>query len=67
MLPLAPGLFSTNTVWPSVLLSSLAADRATISELPPGAKGTNRRMGRVGQVVWAKVGKAQTAATALAV
>ena len=56
MLPLAPGLFSTNTVWPRLLLISLAADRATISELPPGAKGTSRRMGLLGHAVWAMAG-----------
>ncbi len=69
MLPLAPGLFSTNTVWPRLLVSSLAAERATISELPPGAKGTSRRIGLLGQpaCAWAELsspGKAETAASA---
>ena len=49
MLPEAPGLLSTNTLWPSVLPSSAAADRATISELPPGANGTTKRTGLDGQ------------------
>ena len=50
ILPAAPGLFSTNTFWPKVLDSSTAVERATISELPPGANGTTKRMGRVGQL-----------------
>jgi hypothetical protein len=49
MLPAAPGLLSTKTFCPRVLESSAAVERATISELPPGAKGTTKRMGRVGQ------------------
>jgi hypothetical protein len=66
MLPLAPGLFSTNTVWPRLLVSSLAAERATISELPPGAKGTSRRIGLLGQPACAcsSPGKAEAAASA---
>jgi hypothetical protein len=50
---------------------SLAADRATISELPPGAKGTKRRIGLLGQTVWAMAGtitgKAQVAASVVTV
>src|SRR6218665_36456 len=42
ILPAAPGLFSTNTLWPRVLPSSAAGGRATISELPPGAKGATK-------------------------
>ena len=49
ILPAAPGLFSTKTFCPKVLESSAAVERATISELPPGAKGTTKRTGRVGQ------------------
>lgn len=48
-LPLAPGVFSKKTVWPRIFVSFLAAERRTISELPPGANGTSRRIGLVGQ------------------
>ncbi len=37
------------------LVSSAAVDRATISELPPGANGTTNRTGFWGQGAWAKV------------
>src|SRR3954468_12022432 len=47
--PAPPGLFSTNTVWPSCLVSSAATERATISDVPPGAKGTRKRIGLEGQ------------------
>jgi hypothetical protein len=36
-------------VLPMVLDSSAAVERATISELPPGANGTTKRIGRLGQ------------------
>ena len=39
MLP-APGLFSTTTCCPSLALKEGAIKRATMSVLPPGAKGT---------------------------
>src|ERR1700675_2646704 len=50
MLPPAPGLFSTTNCWPSPLLISAEKARATMEELPPGAKGTIRRIGLVGYV-----------------
>ena len=53
MLPAAPGLLSTNTLWPRVLLSSAAVERATISELPPGAKGTTKRTDLAGHAACA--------------
>ena len=53
MLPAAPGLLSTNTLCPSVLDSSADVERATISELPPGAKGTTKRTDFDGQADWA--------------
>ena len=37
MLPPAPGLFSTMTVWPSTVCSLLASSRASRSVVPPGA------------------------------
>ena len=50
IVPAPPGLFSTNTDWPSCLLSSCATLRDTTSELPPGANGTTKRIGLVGQL-----------------
>ena len=47
MLPDAPERLSTTTVWPSTPRSPSASTRAVISVLPPGAKGTSRRIGRV--------------------
>ena len=49
--PAPPGLFSTKTDWPKPLVSSAATERATISLVPPGAKGTKNRTGLVGQVL----------------
>jgi hypothetical protein len=49
-MPAPPPLLSTNTVWPSCLLSSTATVRATISEVPPGAKGTTKRIDWRGQL-----------------
>ncbi|MNT23164.1 hypothetical protein D3C72_1585760 [compost metagenome] len=45
ILPPAPGLFSTSTVRPIVLLSCWAMLRATVSVVPPGGAPTTRRMG----------------------
>ncbi len=50
IVPAPPGLFSTNTDCPSCLLSSCATLRDTTSELPPGANGTTKRIGLVGQL-----------------
>src|SRR5262249_34390613 len=47
--PPPPGLFSTMAGWPSDLASLSASRRATMSLLPPGAKPTTMRMGRLGQ------------------
>src|ERR1700674_3855749 len=52
MVPAPPALFSTYTDWPSCVVSSCATERATISELPPGAKGTTKRIGFEGHA-WA--------------
>src|SRR5688572_18615305 len=48
MLPLAPGLLSTITGWPSCLPMSAASMRATVSRMPPGATGTTSVIGRLG-------------------
>jgi hypothetical protein len=40
MLPPAPGLFSTVTVWPSAACNCSAISRATMSVELPGAKAT---------------------------
>src|SRR5688500_15635572 len=40
MLPLAPGLLSTTTGWPSDFDIDGAIMRATVSRMPPGATGT---------------------------
>src|SRR5205814_7687927 len=48
-LPAAPGRLSTYIDCPSSLPISAAAERATISELPPGANGTTKRMALLGQ------------------
>jgi hypothetical protein len=60
--PAPPGLFSTYTLWPSCLVSSAATERATISLVPPGANGTTKRTGFVGQVDCAKTEGAATSA-----
>ena len=49
-LPPPPGLFSTTIGCPRLFSISAASVRATIDELPPGANGTTRRIGFVGQV-----------------
>src|SRR5690606_35891736 len=40
MMPPAPALFSTTTVWPSSLLILSLSRRAAMSVVPPGAAGT---------------------------
>jgi hypothetical protein len=54
MMPPPPALFSTTTVWPSTAPSFSASVRATMSVVPPGAKGTTSRTGLLGQAVWAE-------------
>jgi len=44
----AAGLVLDHECWPRPLLISAEKARATIEELPPGAKGTTRRMGLEG-------------------
>src|SRR5262245_54855649 len=48
MVPPAPVLLSTTTVWPSDLASSSAKMRATMSAVAPGASGTIRRIDLAG-------------------
>src|SRR5262245_10606928 len=50
MFPPPPGLFSMMKLWPSSFAISSPMKRATSVELPPGAKGTTRRMGFAGYV-----------------
>src|SRR4029078_3200267 len=47
--PPAPPRLSTNTCWPSWLLSCCATSRPTTSLLPPGGNGTIKRTGRFGE------------------
>src|SRR5258706_10953273 len=63
MLPAPPGLFSTTNCCPSPFDISAEKARATIDELPPGAKGTTRRIGLFGYV-WACAAAPQHAAAA---
>jgi hypothetical protein len=46
--PLAPGLFSTTTGWPSVFCNSAATTRAMTSVVPPGGKPTMNLIGFAG-------------------
>jgi hypothetical protein len=48
MAPPAPGTFSTTTEAFQALPSSSPMARARMSVLPPGVKGTIRRIGRFG-------------------
>jgi hypothetical protein len=43
MIMLAPGRFSTTTLWPSAWLSGCDSVRATASLDPPGGNGTTSR------------------------
>src|SRR5262245_21415612 len=67
-MPAPPPLLSTNTVCPSCLLSSLATVRATISDVPPGANGTTKRIAWRGHAACARAsaGHAMQAAAARA-
>src|SRR5690606_12372443 len=49
MLPAAPGLFSTTTLWSHILPNSLLTSRAIISVVPPAVKATTVFTGLVGQ------------------
>src|SRR6478736_10321646 len=49
MLPAAPAVFSTSTVWPSVLPMRSASSRAMVSVGPPAENGTTRVTGRLGK------------------
>ena len=63
--PAAPGRFSTTTGRPSAACSASATGRAKLSLLPPGVKGTTRRMfwfGQPGVVARAGVARARPAA-----
>src|SRR5947207_12066835 len=67
MLPPAPALFSTITLWPSVSVSDIASVRAMASVGPPGGKGTTKLMGRSGKrSASAAAGSAAVAASAQA-
>src|SRR5882672_6135889 len=67
MLPAAPGLFSTTNCWPNGFDISTEKARAMMDELPPGAKGTTRRIGLLGYV-WVCAAVAQhTAAVKTAI
>ncbi len=48
ILPLAPGRFSTTTVWPTRLPSSWPSRRASASVPPPGGNVTMRWIGLAG-------------------
>ncbi len=48
MFPLAPGLFSTTTGWPSAFASGSETSRAARSVEPPGEAGTIMVTGREG-------------------
>src|SRR5262245_55876584 len=50
MLPPAPGLFSTTTGCPNAVDSFCPMIRASVSVLPPGAKGTTYVIGWLGHV-----------------
>src|SRR3954447_12077045 len=49
MLPPAPPLFSTTTVWPHTSCRRLETSRAVMSVEPPGVNGTTTRTGFAGQ------------------
>src|SRR5436190_20403848 len=49
MLPPAPGLFSTTTVWPHTSCRRLPTRRAVVSVEPPGVNGTTMRTVLAGQ------------------
>src|SRR4030088_3543347 len=49
-MPLAPGRFSTTTLWAKALPRCSARMRPIMSALPPGGHGTTMRMDLLGQV-----------------
>jgi hypothetical protein len=65
-LPLAPGLFSTTNGWPSLVCSSSASSRATMSGVAPAANGTISFTPFVGQSC-AVAGQAAQATSRIAV
>src|SRR5690606_18817066 len=58
----APGLFSTMTGWPRVVLRDSAMARPTMSVPPPAGKGTINLIGRAGQASAACAAPAHTLA-----
>src|SRR6218665_1199835 len=66
MVPVAPGLLSTTTVWLSRCCSDCDSTRATMSVEPPGGKGTTIVIGRSGHDPWAMAGRGPVAARPIA-
>jgi len=65
-MPLAPGLFSTMTCWPSTLVALSARARITMSLEPEAGQGQMSLIGRFGKFcAWASAGRAKLAAAAL--
>jgi hypothetical protein len=64
MVPPAPGLFSTITVWPSTSRIGWAIARASWSVVPPAGYGTTMRITREGNAspCWLKAGSPTEAA-----
>src|SRR3954469_17381825 len=62
-LPPAPGLFSTATGWPRILVISLAVARVAMSTAPAGVNGTTIRIGLDGND-WPKAARGKTSAIA---
>ncbi len=60
----APGLLSTTTGWPRMLLALEASTRNAASVAPPGAKPTSSRIGRDGKAVWARAAGARASVAA---
>src|SRR5262249_6626954 len=58
-LPPAPGLFSTATGWPRILVISLAVARVAMSTAPAGVNGTTMRIGLDGNA-WPKAALERT-------
>jgi hypothetical protein len=65
-LPAAPATFSTITGWPSDVFMRSAMIRANTSTGPPGANGTTRVTGRVGNVCACAPDTLRTATAAIA-
>src|SRR5574343_825247 len=62
-MPLAPGLFSMITCWPSTLLALSARARMTMSLEPPAGQGQISLIGRAGKLwAWASTGSSRPAA-----